>query len=69
MFVRSRKQWQLWQAAQPAGDVPSAQLADLADCLGFNEMQASQVACLLRQLRGLPAFSSIQEPSPPGMFV
>ena len=48
----------------PAGDVPSAQLADLADRLGVDELQAklhaSQAACLLHQLRRLPAFSEMQ---------
>ncbi len=43
-----------------AVDITATQLADLADFLDADEMRATQAACLLRQLHGLPAFSAFQ---------
>ncbi|CAL8465620.1 g5156 [Coccomyxa elongata] len=65
--VAKRRKLELGKAH--AGDAPSAQLADLADFLDLDEVRASQAACLLRQLRGLPAFSALPKPPPPGMYV
>lgn len=76
MWSRSQKQFAAVAKRQkldfgrlPAVDVPSAQLADVADCLDLGEMRASHAACLLRQVHGLPRFSAVLKPPAPGMFV
>ncbi len=42
------------------GSVECAQLAEIADCLDDEEVEATRAAILLRQLWALPAFSAIR---------